>query len=50
VGTTVTSAVLLAVLVAGVLYQTYLMRQRESGGGAAVLDGGPALASDFAGL
>ena len=50
VGTTITSAVLLAMLVAGVLYQAYSLRRSDAGGVPATADGQPALASDFAGL
>jgi uncharacterized membrane-anchored protein len=49
VGTTVTSAVLLALLVVGVLYQTYGSRRGEAGGAAGSAESQPAFASDFAG-
>ena len=46
VGTTVTSAVLLAMLVAGVVYQTYTLRGIDAGGGSAAdAEGQPAFAS-----
>ena len=48
VGTTVTSAVLLAMLVAGVVYQTYTLRGIDAdagGGSAADAEGQPAFAS-----
>ena len=50
VGTTATSAVLLAVLIAGVAYQTYGLRRRETGVATATPEHQPALASDFARL
>jgi uncharacterized membrane-anchored protein len=51
VGTTVTSAVLLAMLIAGIAYQTYSLRRDELGGGRAVTpEPQPALAADVVGL
>ena len=50
VGTTVTSAVLLAMLVAGVGYQMYALRREEAGGSPSTAAGEPILASDFASL
>jgi uncharacterized membrane-anchored protein len=48
VGTTVTSAVLLAMLAAGVAYQIWSMRRSEEGEGAPTVAGQPALATDYA--
>ena len=50
VGTTVTSTVLLAVLLIGVLYQTYTMGRPATADPTSATEGGPVLASDFAGL
>jgi uncharacterized membrane-anchored protein len=47
VGTTVTSAVLLAMLVAGVLYQTFTMRRVETGGDATTAERQPVLTQVF---
>jgi uncharacterized membrane-anchored protein len=44
VGTTVTSSVLLAMLVAGVLYQTYTMRRTDAGDDASTAERQPVLA------
>jgi len=49
VGTTVTSGVLLAMLVAGVAYQTVTMRRIDAGGGAPATEGQPVF-SDLAAL
>jgi len=46
----VTSAVLLAMLVAGVLYQTHILRRIEADGAATTADGQPTFASDLARL
>jgi uncharacterized membrane-anchored protein len=50
VGTTVTSTVLLAMLVAGVVYQTLTMRRIDADGGVSTAERQPAFASDFAHL
>jgi uncharacterized membrane-anchored protein len=47
VGTTVTSSVLLAMLVAGVGYQIYTLRREEAGGSAPAPEGQPILAPEF---
>jgi len=47
VGTTVTSTVLLAMLVAGVGYQIYALRRVEAGGSAPAPEGQPILAPEF---
>ena len=47
VGTTVTSTVLLAMLVAGIGYQIYTLHREASGGAAATPEGQPILASEF---
>jgi uncharacterized membrane-anchored protein len=50
VGTTVTSAVLLAMLVAGVAYQTFAHRRIDADGGASTAERQPVFGSDFARL
>lgn len=47
VGTTVTSTVLLAMLVAGIGYQIYTLHRQDAGGAAPTTDGQPVLASEF---
>ncbi len=48
IGTTVTSAVLLAMLIAGVAYQTYMLRRTDPTNDSSTAEGQPVFASDLA--